>query len=79
MTTLQTVIAALEFIAAVALIVVVMMQESDKGGMNVMTGGADTFFGKSGGNPQETMLRKATMGLGVAFVILTIATVFVVG
>ncbi len=78
MTTLQTVFAALELIAAVGLIAIVMMQESQESGMGVISGGADTFFGKSGGNPRDVMLRKVTIGLGALFVILTIGTVFVI-
>ncbi len=79
MTALQTVFAAIELIIAIALIVIVTMQESEQGGMGAISGGADTFFGKSGGNPRTAMLRKATMGLGVLFVLVTIATVFVIG
>jgi preprotein translocase subunit SecG len=78
MSTIQTVFAALELIAAIALIAIVMMQESQESGMGVISGGSDTFFGKSGGNPRDVMLRKATMGLGIAFVVMVIATVFVV-
>ena len=78
MTTIQTVFAALELIAAVVLVVIVMMQESQESGMGVITGGSDTFFGKSGGNPRDVMLRKATIGLGIVFVVLALATVFVV-
>ena len=78
MSTLQTVIASLELIAALALIAIVMMQQSQESGMGVISGGSDTFFGKSGGNPRDVMLRKATIGLGVVFVVLAIATVFVV-
>ncbi|HWP80460.1 MAG TPA: preprotein translocase subunit SecG [Candidatus Acidoferrum sp.] len=78
MSTLQMVIATLELIAAVALVAIVMMQESKESGMGVITGGSDTFFGKSGGNPRDAMLHKATVGLGSLFVVLALATVFVV-
>ncbi|MBQ8920404.1 MAG: preprotein translocase subunit SecG [Acidaminococcaceae bacterium] len=69
---LETVLMVVDFIVCVALIGAVLMQSSRGAGLSSSFGGGDgAFFGK--GNDLDTVLSKATVVLGTAFGIITLA------
>lgn len=78
MSALQYVFGAILIILAVFLIIVVLLQESRSAGLSgAISGGADTFFGKSKGRTMEQKLVKLTKISAIAFFILTLGiTIF---
>ena len=69
---LETVLMVLDFIVCIALIGAVMLQSGKGGGMGSTFGGSDGgFFGK--GNDLDSVMAKATIVLGSAFAIITLA------
>ncbi len=78
MSALQYVFGAVLIILAIFLIIVVLLQESRSAGLSgAISGGADTFFGKSKGRTMEQKLVKLTRIPAIAFFILTLGiTIF---
>ena len=78
MSALQYVFGAVLIILAIFLIIVVLLQESRSAGLSgAISGGADTFFGKSKGRTMEQKLVKLTKISAIAFFILTLGiTIF---
>ena len=78
MSALQYVFGAVFIILAIFLIIVVLLQESRSAGLSgAISGGADTFFGKSKGRTMEQKLVKLTRISAIAFFILTLGiTIF---
>ncbi len=74
MTVLKTILTVLYIIVCVALVVVVLMQESKVEGLSgALTGGsAPTYWGKNKGRSLEGLLAKLTIILGAVFIILSI-------
>ena len=69
---IETVMMVLEVIVCIALIGAVLLQSGKGGGMGSTFGGSDgAFFGK--GNDLDTLMAKATIYLGVAFAVITLA------
>lgn len=65
---------------SIALIVLVMLQESKQQGLSgAIAGGADTFFGKNKGRTTEAKLVKLTKIFAAVFIVLTLVTTLVVG
>ncbi|CDA20649.1 MAG: preprotein translocase subunit SecG [Acutalibacteraceae bacterium] len=78
MSALQYVFGAVLIILAIFLIIVVLLQESRSAGLSgAISGGADTFFGKSKGRTMEQKLVKLTRISAIVFFILTLGiTIF---
>ena len=73
MSALQYVLGAVLIILAIFPIIVVLLQESRSAGLSgAISGGADTFFGKSKGRTMEQKLVKLTKISAIAFFILTL-------
>ena len=73
MSALQYVLGAVLIILAIFLIIVVLLQESRSAGLSgAISGGADTFFGKSKGKTIEQKLAKITKFIAVAFFVLAL-------
>ncbi len=69
---LETVLMVLDVIVCLALIGAVLLQSGKGGGMGSTFGGNDgAFFGK--GNDLDTVMAKATVVLGCAFAVITLA------
>lgn len=69
---METVLIILEVIVCAALIAAVLLQSGKGGGMGSTLGGSDgAFFGK--GNDLDTVMAKATIFLGCAFAVITLA------
>ncbi len=73
MTALQYVLGVVLILLAIVLIVAVLLQESRSAGLSgAISGGADTFFGKSKGKTIEQKLAKITKYVAIAFFILAL-------
>ena len=65
-------------IAAVAIIVVIMMQKGTNDNVGVISGSSDTYYGKNKEHNRESTLKKITLGLFV-FILICAVICFVVG
>ena len=76
MQVVKIILVVLDLIICLALTVIAMMQSKDDAGMSSTITGSSTnnFFEKNKGRTKEGMLKRWTIILGVAFVIVTIAT-----
>ena len=76
MPVLKIILVVLDLIICLALTIVAMIQTKDDAGLSSTITGSSTnnFFEKNKGRTREGMLKKWTIILGVAFVIVTIAT-----
>ena len=73
MEAIQYVLGAVLIILAIILIISVLLQESRSAGLSgAISGGADTFFGKSKGRTMEQKLVKLTKISAIVFFILTL-------
>ena len=71
---LRTIVMVLFVLICIALIVVIMMQESKTSGLSgTINGVADTYWGKNKGRSMEGKLVKATKVLAVLFFTLALA------
>lgn len=70
---IKTILTVIYILVCIALIVVVVMQESKTEGLSgALTGAASSYWGKNKGRSTEGMLVKLTIGLGVAFIVLSV-------
>ncbi len=67
------VLIALEVLASIALIVVVLMQSGKEAGLGAISGGADTYMGKNKGNSMEQKIAASTKWIALAWIVLTVA------
>ena len=76
MQVVKIILVVVDLIICLALTVIAMMQSKDDAGMSSTITGSSTsnFFEKNKGRTREGMLKRWTIILGVAFVIVTIAT-----
>ena len=72
----KIILIVVDLIVCVALTILAMMQSKDDAGLSSTITGSSTnnFFEKNKGRTREGMLKRWTIILGVAFVIITIAT-----
>ena len=72
--TIKFVLLCILLLCALALIVVVMMQETEGGDtMNSITGIKDTYYAKNHGENREGRLKRATIVLAILIAVITIA------
>ncbi len=72
MTFWQYILGAAIILVSIALVALVLMQESRSAGLSgAIAGGADTFFGKGKGKSIEKKLEKGTKIAAIAFFVLT--------
>lgn len=71
---IQIVIGVIQLIVAVGLIVIIVLQKGNEGGLSSSLGGgsSDSFFGKNKGNTIESKMKKWTIIGGATLAILTI-------
>ena len=76
MEVVKIILVVVDLIICVALTILAMMQSKDDAGLSSTITGSSTnnFFEKNKGRTKEGMLKRWTIILGVAFVIVTIAT-----
>ena len=76
MQVVKIILVVVQFILCIAVTILAMMQSKDDAGLSSTITGSSTnnFFEKNKGRTKEGMLKRWTIILGVAFVIVTIAT-----
>ena len=72
MGTLRIVLTIVFIIVSVALAAIVLMQEGKSAGLGVISGAAETYWGKNKGRSIEGKLEKFTKILVVAFMLIAI-------
>ena len=72
MTALQYVLAIVIILVSIAIIALVMLQESKQQGLGAIGGAADTFFGKNKGKTMDAKLAKFTKLFGAVFFVLAL-------
>lgn len=75
MTALQIVLAILTILVSIAIVILVMLQESKQQGLSgAIAGAADSFFGKNKGRTMEAKLEKFTKIAAVVFFVLALVS-----
>ncbi len=69
---LRIILTILFILVSVVLATIVLMQEGKSAGLGVISGAADTYWGKNKGRSIEGKLEKFTKILAVAFMLLAI-------
>ncbi len=60
-------------VISIAIIVIVMMQEGETGGVSAISGGSsDTFYGKNKGHSKEQILKRMTLILGAVMLVISV-------
>ena len=72
MAALRIVLTIVFILVSVILAAIVLMQEGKSAGLGVISGAADTYWGKNKGRSIEGKLEKITKILAVAFMLLAI-------
>lgn len=72
MAVLSIVLKVVFIIICVALSALVLMQEGKSQGLGVISGAADTYWGKNKGRSMEGMLVKITRVLAIGFILIAI-------
>ncbi|MBQ7879187.1 MAG: preprotein translocase subunit SecG [Clostridia bacterium] len=70
---LSRVMILLMFVAALAAIVLVLLQQSNSSGIDALGGSSETFFGKNKGKSIESKMKKWTIICLIVLVIFSIA------
>ena len=75
MSVIQYILGGALILLSIAMVVIVLMQESRSAGLSgAIAGGADTFFGKGKGKSIEKKLEKITKILAIALFVITFGT-----
>ena len=75
MSVIQYILGGALILLSIAMVVIVLMQESRSAGLSgAIAGGADTFFGKGKGKSIEKKLEKITKILAIAVFVITLGT-----
>ena len=72
MEVLKTILLVFQLISCVGLTVVILLQSSKSDGMSALTGGTDTFLGRSKAATLDAKLERLTKWVAAAFVLLTL-------
>ena len=74
METLNLIISIVQVILAVAVILLVLLQQGKRAGLSgAISGGAETFFGKNKASSMDALLSRLTVILSILLVISTFA------
>ena len=79
MNTFAIVIAVIDILVSIALVMLVIFQEGNSKGLGAISGGADTFFGKSKGRTINALLKRLTSILALVFAVLTVVLYLMTG
>ena len=79
MNTFAIVIAVIDILVSIALVMLVIFQECNSKGLGAISGGADTFFGKSKGRTIDALLKRLTSILALVFAVLTVVLYLMTG
>ena len=73
---MEIVLTILEAIASVALIVVILFQSGKEAGLGAITGGNDSYLGKSKFGSMDKVLAAATKWIALVWALLTLSISF---
>ena len=73
MTVVKYILIALEVLASIALIAVVLMQSGKEAGLGAISGSTDTYMGKNKGNSMEQKIAASTKWIALVWIVLTLA------
>lgn len=60
-------------VLSLSIVVIVLMQEGETGGVSAISGGSsDTFYGKNKGRSKEQILKRITLILGAVMLVISI-------
>ena len=76
MEVVKYILIALEVLASIALVLVVLMQSGKEAGLGAISGSADTYMGKNKGNTMEETIAAATKWVALAWLVLTLSLSF---
>ena len=79
METATIIIAIVDILLCLGLIFLVIFREGNSKGLGAIGGGADTFFGKTKARTLDSMLKKLTTVVAIAFAGFTIALYLLTG
>lgn len=71
---MKTTLIIVFLVISVILAIIVMMQEGKGGGLtsSISGGGSDTYWSKNKGKSKEAILKKVTIVLGIAYMVLAL-------
>ena len=72
MEVLKTILLVFQLISCAVLTVIILLQSSKSVGMSALTGGTDTFLGRSKAATLDAKLERLTKWVAAAFVLLTL-------
>ena len=72
MEVLKTILLVFQLISCAVLTVIILLQSSKSDGMSALTGGTDTFLGRSKAATLDAKLERLTKWVAAAFVLLTL-------
>ena len=72
MEVLKIVLTVVYIIVSLALVILVLMQEGKSAGLGLISGAAETYWGKNKGRSMDGMLVQITKWLAVAFILLSV-------
>lgn len=73
MQVVKYILIALEVLASIALIIVVLMQSGKEAGLGAISGSSDTYMGKNKGSSMEQKIATSTKWVALAWIVLTLA------
>ena len=60
-------------VLSLSIVVIVLMQEGETGGVSAISGGSsDTFYGKNKGRSKEQILKRITLILGAVMLVISV-------
>ena len=71
--TLHLILSVADVLVCLAMIVLVLLQNSKSEGLSAVSGSSETFFGMNKGRSLDAKLQKLTVGCAVVFFLLTAA------
>ena len=72
MEVLKTILLVFQLISCAVLTVIILLQSSNSDGMSALTGGTDTFLGRSKAATLDAKLERLTKWVAAVFVLLTL-------
>lgn len=69
---IRTIATVLYILIAIALVIVILLQEGKSEGLGAISGAAETYWGKNKGRSMECGLHRSTQVLGVLFIVISL-------
>lgn len=69
---IRIILTVIFMLVCVALVILVLMQEGKSAGLGVISGAAETYWGKNKGRSMEGKLVKITKYLAIAFIVIAL-------